>query len=164
MKISLIVAMTEDRVIGKQNRLPWHLPEDLKRFKQTTMGHTLVMGRKTFESIGRPLPGRRNIVLSRNLDFRPGGVDVAPNLAAALRLAEQAGETECFIIGGASIYEAARPLVQRLYLTLLHKSFAGDAHFPAWNWREEFRIAREETGVSDDGEIPYTFLVAERLN
>src|SRR5438093_773206 len=115
MTVSIIVAMTEDRVIGKDNKLPWHLSEDLKRFKRLTMGHAVIMGRKTFDSIGKPLPGRRNIVLSRDANFRPADVVVAANLKEALAACAP-GESEAFVIGGAALFQEALPLADRIYL------------------------------------------------
>lgn len=144
MRVTLIAAMSRNRVIGLETRIPWHLPEDLKRFKQVTLGHTLVMGRVTFESIGRPLPGRVTIVVSRKPGYRPAGVLVAPGVREAVQLA--AG-SEVFVAGGAQIYQAALPLADRILLTVLEAEFEGDAFFPALDpsgWRqvsEEFHPA-----------------------
>lgn len=127
MKLSIIVAVADNGVIGRANALPWRLPDDLKRFKRLTMGHTLIMGRKTFEAIGRPLPGRRMIVLTRNSAFRPAGATVAPDLAAALAMV--ADEEEAFIVGGADVYHAALPHADRIYLTRVHATVTGDVTF-----------------------------------
>lgn len=125
--LSLIAAVADNRVIGMGNRIPWKFSEDLKRFKELTMGHTLIMGRKTFESIGRPLPGRRTIVVSRK-GIKTPYVDVASTLESALLGAQ--GDSEAFICGGSEIYKQALGLVDRMYLTTIHGTFAGDAYFP----------------------------------
>lgn len=135
--LSLIVAMTPGRVIGRDNGLPWHLPDDLRRFKAITLGKPVVMGRRTFESIGRPLPGRRNIVLSRRTDFAPAGVEVVRDLDAAVAAAGDAAEI--MVIGGAEIYALALPRATRLYVTEVHGEVAGDVRFPAIDpaaWQE----------------------------
>lgn len=125
--ISLIVAMAQNRTIGANGKLPWHLPGDLQRFKQITMGQSLLLGRKTYQSIGRPLPGREMIVLSHNSDFRAAGCQVVSSLSAALA----AVKTErLFICGGEDIYRQALPLVAKIYLTELLQEVAGDSHFP----------------------------------
>jgi dihydrofolate reductase len=139
--ISIVVAIDEHRGIGVENRLPWHLPEDLKRFKQLTLGGCLVMGRKTYASIGRPLPGRTNIVISRELISPPEGILVAPSPEAALTVAEDLGEKKVFIIGGAQIYAQMLPLANRMYLTTVHTISAADTFFPDFNpdeWRETY--------------------------
>ena len=133
MILSIIVAMDEAGVIGRDNELPWHLPDDLRRFKATTMGHVLVMGRRTWESIGRVLPGRRFIVLTRNPAFRaPSGVDVAPTLERALAMAPDAERV--FVIGGAAVYRDALPLADELIVTHVHATVQGDVTFPAVAW------------------------------
>lgn len=140
MTLSLIVAMSDGGVIGHHGTVPWHLPDDLRRFKQLTMGHPLIMGRRTFASIGRPLPGRRCIVLSRDPAYRAAGVESAPDLSTALaRLAEA---PEVFVIGGAEVYRDALPRADQLYVTLVHAPIPGDARFPtfdrtAWTLVEE---------------------------
>ena len=157
MIISLIAAMDRNRVIGRDNQLPWRLPEDLKRFKAITLGHPVLMGRKTFESIGRPLPGRRNFVISRQKEYRAEGVTVVYSLEVALTLC--ASEPEVFVIGGAEIYRLALPRADRLYLTIIEKEHEGDAHFPEWP-RDEYReIAREE---HLDASLPHRFLTLAR--
>jgi dihydrofolate reductase len=131
MPLTLIAAMTEDRVIGRGNALPWHLPEDLRHFKGLTLGHPVIMGRKTWESVGTPLPGRRNIVVTRREGFAAPGADVAPSLAAALRLVAE--EPEVFVVGGAELYRGALPLADRIHLTVIHtREVEGDTHFPAF--------------------------------
>lgn len=146
MRVSAIAAVSRNGVIGREGRMPWHEPEDLRRFKAITMGHAIVMGRKTFESIGRPLPGRRNIVLTRRPGPRfPEGVLHFNSLEAALQACEELGEAEAFVIGGAEIYAAALPLCDRLYLTRIDRDVLGDVEFPPWDpgeWKETSREAR----------------------
>jgi dihydrofolate reductase len=137
-----IVAMADTGVIGRDNGLPWHLPDDLKRFKALTMGHALLMGRRTFESIGRPLPGRRNLVLTRNTAWRADGCETVTSPAAAIALAGDPGQL--FVIGGAQVFQASWPLVGRIELTEVHAAVFGDvllSGFEREDWRE---IAREE--------------------
>ena len=159
-KLSLIVAVSDNDVIGKDNQLPWHLSADLRYFKQRTMGKPIVMGRKTWESIGRPLPGRDNIVISRDADYRAEGATVVHSLDAAL--AHAADADEIMIIGGASVYEAALPLVDRIYMTRVHVTVdGGDTIFrpPAMtDWRERCRhfLAGER------GDPDCTFIVKDR--
>ncbi len=143
-RLQIIVAMDPDRVIGRDNQLPWHLPEDLKHFKRITTGHTLVMGRRTYESIGRPLPNRRNIVLSRQPGWEAPGVEVYPNLASALAAA---GEGPIFIIGGAELFREALPRAAVLHLTRVHERFPGDVHFPPTGG--DWELAWEEVHASD---------------
>ncbi|MGZ3688556.1 MAG: dihydrofolate reductase [Bdellovibrionota bacterium] len=156
MKISLIAAMTEERVIGRENRLPWQLPEDLKRFRAITSGSPIVMGRKTYESIGRPLPNRRNIVLTRQAGFSAAGVECVRSLAEAFALCE--GAREIFVIGGAEIYTLALPEADRIYLTLIRKSFEGDAFFPALDLGGFHEESREDVELP----FPHSYLVLER--
>ena len=131
MIISLIVAMDEKGGIGWKNTIPWHLTSDLKRFKNLTMGHHLIMGRKTFEAIGKPLPGRVNLVITRNPQYQPEGCQIVENYLDALRLAEKNGETEVFVIGGAEIYRQALPSADLIYLTKIHGIVTADTYFPA---------------------------------
>ena len=141
--ISLIAAMAENRAIGHHNKLPWHLPADLKRFKQLTTGHAVIMGRKTFESIGcKPLPNRRNIVITRNPQFKADSAQMAHDLDEALSLAED--DREVFILGGAEIYRLALPRADRIYLTVVHGTFEGDAFFPEFDAQKQWKL-REET-------------------
>lgn len=138
MIVSILVAVAENGVIGASGTLPWHLPADFRRVKRLTTGHTLIMGRKTFESIGKPLPGRRSIVLSRDPQFRADGVDLASSLEQALRMAEAAGESEVFVFGGAEVFRRALALADRLDLTVVHARVEGDVRFPDWDpsaWR-----------------------------
>ncbi len=159
MIISIVVAIAENRAIGKSNQLLWHLPADLKHFKQITSGHTIIMGRKTYDSIGKPLPNRRNIVITRQ-QLQIEGCDVVSSLNEALALCQS--EPEVFIIGGAEIYEQALPLTHRIYLTEVEQTFTGDAFFPeldASSWHE---IARESFTADEKNKLPYTFLTLQR--
>ncbi|HEY9198443.1 MAG TPA: type 3 dihydrofolate reductase [Gammaproteobacteria bacterium] len=161
MLISLIVAMDRNRLIGRGNALPWRLPADLRHFKAVTMGKPILMGRKTYESIGRPLPGRHNIVISRNPAFSAPGCTSAASLEAALAAAGEAAEV--MVIGGAQLYAEALPRAQRIYLTRIDAGFDGDAWFPPLEadvWRE---CQRAEHAPDDDNPYPYTFLVLERI-
>lgn len=158
--VALIAAMTPTGVIGRDNGLPWHLPDDLRRFKSLTMGKPIVMGRRTFESIGRPLPGRRNIVLSRHAIALPEGVIVARDWPAALAAA--AGAPEIMVIGGAEVYGLALAEAQRLYLTIVHGALQGDAHFPAIDARQWREVERSEHPADDRHAYALTFLTLER--
>jgi dihydrofolate reductase len=158
MTISAIVAMAANRCIGRDNTLPWRLPADLKRFKQLTMGHTLVMGRKTYESIGRPLPGRTTVVVTRQRDYAPEGVRVAHSLEQALALA---GGGEVFIAGGADLYRQALAHVRRLYLTRIGRDYEGDTFFPEVDL-SGWRLAAEEHHPATSTEPPFSFLTYER--
>ena len=159
MRISLIVAMAENRVIGRDGRLPWHLPKDLKRFKKLTVGHPMVMGRKTFESIGRPLPKRRSLVLSRDPAYRPPGAEVAASLPEAL--ARLAADEEAFVIGGARVFAEALPLAERLYLTLVHAEVAGDVRFPEIDAAAWKLLASERHTADDRHAYDFSFLCYE---
>lgn len=148
--ISLIVAHDKNHVIGYENDMPWHLPGDLQYFKEMTMGKPIIMGRKTFESIGRPLPGRRNIVITRNESYAAQGIETVPSLDAALALVKDV--PEIMIIGGAQIFEQSLPLADKLYITLIDHEFKGDTFFPKYDgWR---LTASREPIQSDEG---YTF-------
>lgn len=145
-RITLIAAVARNGVIGAGNALPWRLPEDLKRFKALTLGHPIVMGRKTWESLGRPLPGRTNIVVSRAANFYAPGATLVGSLVEAMAAAAATGCDEVFIIGGAEIYRLALPLAQRLQLTEIDRDFAGDVHFPAIDpalWQETARESHQ---------------------
>ena len=160
MRRSALVAMAKNRVIGRDNTLPWRLSADLQRFKRLTMGHTLVMGRKTYESLGRPLPGRRMVVITRQPDFRPEGVQVVHSLEEALAAAP-ADEQELFIGGGAEIYRQAMPLTDRLYLTVIERDVEGDAHFPELDL-SGWTLVEEEAHVGTEEPLPYRFLTYDR--
>lgn len=160
MRVSLIAAMAKNRVIGSKNQLPWHLPEDLKRFKALTLGHPILMGRKTFESIGKPLPGRENVVLSRQKDLQIEGVLVLGSLPQALDYFRKENRKEIFIIGGAEIYRQALPLADRIYLTEIDQSFEGDAFFPDFSQQTFHEIESE----SRREPIPFAFRTFEKVN
>ncbi len=156
--LSIIVAVARNRVIGINNTLPWHLPEDLKRFRALTMGHHIIMGRKTYESLGRLLPGRTTVIVSRSKDYAVPGALVADSLKTALALCGD--DPEVFVIGGAQLYHAAMHNADRLYLTEIDQDFAGDTRFPEFDrasWREKSR----ESHVSETG-LPYSYLMFER--
>ncbi len=167
MKLAVIVAQATNRVIGRGNKLPWHLPEDLQYFKKVTLGKPIIMGRKTYESIGRPLPGRTNIVVTRDTDYARPGIEVVHSLGDAVTLAgslcEINGVDEAMLIGGAELYAQAMPLAERLYLTQVHASVEGDAYFPVFNrqaWRE---LGREDYPASGCNPFDYSFIVLERV-
>jgi dihydrofolate reductase len=162
MKVSIIAAVAENGVIGRDNDLPWHLSADLQRFKRLTMGHHLLMGRKTFTAIGRPLPGRSMVVISRGRPTLPAGVALTSSLEEALALARGAQDTEAFVAGGAQIYALALPLTDRLYLTRIHHSFAGDAFFPDVDLEAWKLLDREDHPATDATPISYSFLTYER--
>ena len=157
-RVALIAAMAENRVIGRDGAIPWQVPGEQKLFKRITLGHTLVMGRKTHESIGRPLPGRLNIVVSRRPDFRPEGCLTAASLPEALALVPPA-ETEVFVIGGGQLYREALPLAGRIYLTVVPLEVAGDTFFPELPAGEFSVTAHEHVG----GAHPYDFYVYDRV-
>jgi dihydrofolate reductase len=158
MRLSAIVAMAANRCIGRDNTLPWRLPADLKRFKQLTLGHTLVMGRRTYESIGRPLPGRTTVVVTRQAGYAPEGVRVAHSVEQALVLAE--GD-EVFIAGGADLYQQTLGRVDRLYLTRIEREYAGDTFFPEVDL-SCWRLVTEEPHPATETEPPFSFLTYER--
>jgi dihydrofolate reductase len=160
MRLSLIVAVAENGVIGNRGDLPWRLSADLRRFRQLTMGHHVIMGRKTHQSLRRPLPGRTLIVITRQRDYDAGEALVASNLDDALRLA--AGDLEPFIIGGAEIFRMALPRADRIYQTLVHAKPEGDTFFPAWD-KSEWRVVEEEFHhAGEKNETDYTFRVWDR--
>lgn len=158
MIVSLIAAVSDNGVIGKDNALPWRIPEDLKRFKALTLGHTVLMGRRTFESIGRPLPGRRNLVLTTDGKWGAEGVERFPTLDAAVDAARRAGETELFVIGGERVYREALPSADRLYLTRVRGTFDGNAFFPAFD-ETLFRASESD---EREGVPPFAFVTLER--
>lgn len=160
-RISLIVAMDENGLIGRDNGLPWRLPNDLKHFKQTTMGKPLIMGRKSFESIGRPLPGRRNIVLTRDPDWSAEGVEVAADINDAIALAGDVDEV--MIIGGAQVYAQVLEHADRIYLTRVHERFDGDTHFPPVDWQQWDEISRQGQQPDERNAWPHSFITLQRL-
>ena len=162
MIISLIVAMDEQRGIGLDGRLPWHLPADLKRFKSLTMGHHLIMGRKTFESIGSPLPGRTMVIVTRNPNYQPDGCMVARSLDTAIEFARMGLDNEAFIIGGGDLFEQSIDLADRIYLSLVHATLPADVYFPeisSGDWKE----SRSEYVPADENSLyAFTFKLLER--
>lgn len=157
MEIIIIAAMAQNRIIGVDNKLPWHIPEELKLFKKTTMGYPMIMGRKTFEGFPAPLPGRRHIVLSRNSDYSPKGGESAASMEEALRMCEEAEKV--FIIGGGQIFEQGFEVATTISLTLLHRDVEGDITFPDFS-TEEFI---EESRVPyPDGSEPFTVVTYRR--
>ena len=159
-RISVIAALARNRVIGIENRLPWRLPEDLAHFKALTLGHPILMGRKTFESLGRPLPGRTNVVITRNPDYRPEGCLVADSIPAAIALCGEADEV--FFIGGAELYAQAIPFADRLYLTEVDVDATGDAWFPDYD-RGAFRQASRTAHTGEKGDpLRFDFVVYDR--
>ncbi|PTR17157.1 dihydrofolate reductase [Nitrosospira sp. Nsp2] len=174
-RVSALVAMARNRVIGSNNALPWHLPPDLKRFKLLTMGHPIIMGRKTYESIGRPLPGRISIIITRQADYEVPGAIVVDSLAQALHAgggkaqehanAGSMAEGEAFVIGGAEIFRQALPLCDRIYITEIQADFEGDVLFPEFNMEEWIETSRERCrwdGEGDGGGLDYHFVVLDR--
>ncbi|MFA5134466.1 MAG: dihydrofolate reductase [Patescibacteria group bacterium] len=156
--ISIIAAISQNRVIGKNGKLPWAIPEDMRRFRQLTAGHVVIMGRKTFESIGKPLKNRTNIVITRDSSYRAPGCTVVSSLEAALEQAKKVEHTEMFIIGGGEVYRQALPICDKLYLTVVHESIEGDAFFPDFS---AFSIVEDKRESSDENHA-YTFLKLTR--
>ncbi len=164
MIVSIIVAVAQNDVIGKENQLPWHLPADMKYFRKTTSGHCIIMGRKTFEALGKPLPNRTNIIITRQEDFAVDGCIVVNQLQHAIDYARDNGESECFIIGGGDIFIQALIWTDRIYLTRIHQSFEGDTFFQSLvstDWKE---ISSHKHAPDEKNKYPYTFLVYERNN
>ena len=151
MKITLVAAIASNNVIGKENSLPWNIPEDLKRFKQMTSGHTILMGRKTFDSIGRPLPNRQNIVMTKDENFEQEGIKVINDFDEALELIKESNE-DVFVIGGSKIYELFEPVANSLAITRILKDFEGDAFFPNINW-DLWQIEKEEKFFDEKSNI-----------
>jgi dihydrofolate reductase len=160
----MIAAMGKNRVIGKNNDMPWHLPADLQHFKKTTLGCPIIMGRKTYDSIGRPLPGRLNIILSRNENLTIEGCSVVNSLESAINLAKETDASEIFITGGAHLYDKFLENADRLYLTLIDENFEGDTYFPDYNrlmWQE---ITRENHQADEKNPHAYSFVTLDRSN
>lgn len=160
MIVSIVVAIAENYAIGKNNQLLWHMPADLKHFKQITTGHTVIMGRKTFDSVGKPLPNRRNIIVTRQ-DIRIEGCEVVKSIDEALELC--GGEEEVFIVGGAEIYKLAMSKTDRIYLTIIHHSFDADTLFPEIDYMEWKETAREDHQPDDKNKFPYSFITLDRI-
>jgi dihydrofolate reductase len=163
MKISLIVAMAVNRVIGLDNKMPWHLSADLKKFKKITLGSAVLMGRKTYESIGKPLPGRTNIIISRNLKYRQDGYLVFNDLKTAIDQTCTSAE-EIFVIGGSDLYEAILPMADAIYLTLINKVFEGDTFFPEIDFNVWSEVEREDIKDDPDAAFSYSFLKLEKTS
>jgi dihydrofolate reductase len=158
MRVSIIVSMSRNKVIGKDGKLPWHLSEDLKWFKRKTLGHAIIMGRKTYESIGMILPERKNIIISRSTTFNVQGAEIFNSIESALNALSGRGEKEVFIIGGAKIFRASLAYTDRIYLTLIHRKFDGDTFFPAIP-EGEFEEIKSEF---HSGKIPFTITILEK--
>lgn len=169
-ELALVVAVAENGVIGRDNQLPWRLSRDLQYFKRVTMGAPMIMGRKTFESIGKPLPGRLSIVVTRQRDWAFDGVKVAHSLESAIGIAEQviaAGEYEkdqVFVVGGAQLYEHAIQMSAKLYLTEVHAEVEGDTFFPRFDRNEWREVSREKPEKVDGDSHPYSFVILERIS
>lgn len=157
--ISLIVAMGTNRVIGRDNQLPWRMPADMRRFRETTMGKAVVMGRRTYNSIGKPLAGRHNIVLTRDGTFEAEGCTVVHSIAEAL---EAAGEGEIMVIGGGLVYQQMLPLADRIYLTVIDGRFEGDSYFPRIDMAVWQEISRELRAADEDNPHDHAFIILER--
>ena len=158
-RIFLIAAVARNGVIGAHGKLPWHLPEDLQHFKKLTLDHPVVMGRRTWASLGKPLPGRENIVITRQPGFAAPGASIAASLEAAIALC--AGEGLAFVIGGAEIYAAALPLADGLVLTEIDGDYEGDTRFPDWD-RKAWRVSQKETHTAANG-VRFDFVLYERV-
>tara|TARA_R110002167_G_scaffold6277_6_gene28999 strand:+ start:71452 stop:71955 length:504 start_codon:yes stop_codon:yes gene_type:complete len=167
MRIAMIWGMSRNRTIGRNNALPWHLSEDLKYFKRVTMGKPIIMGRKTWESIGRPLPGRSNIVITRDPDYSADGIKVVGTLEEAISLAESIalidGADEVVVIGGAQIYALTLPIADRLYMTQVHAEVEGDAFFPQFDLTQWHEVGREDFSAAGPNPYDYSFVVLERM-
>jgi dihydrofolate reductase len=166
MIISLVVAVAENGVIGRDGTLPWRISADLKTFRRLTMGKPLIMGRRTFQSLKKPLDGRDNIVITRNADYHPHGAIVAHSFAVALEAAracaKKRGVDEIAVIGGTAVFEAALPLAHRIYKTQVHASPPGDAFFPNIDWRDWLEVSREELPRGPNDDCSSSLIVLER--
>ena len=163
MIVSAIVAATENWVIGKGNEIPWYLSNDFKHFKKTTMGHHIIMGRHTYISIGRPLPKRTNIILTRNPFYVVQNCLIAHSVQEALELAFDNGETEAFIIGGGKVYEQALPFLDKVYLTVVHTELEGDTYFPVLNSDDWQEVSSERHSADEKNDFDYSFKLFERI-
>jgi dihydrofolate reductase len=162
MKLTLIAAVANNNVIGQNNKLLWHMPADLKRFKELTLGHTMIMGRKTFESIGKPLPGRKTIVITRNKDYDAMGCEVATELKDAICKVRE--ESEVFVAGGGEIYRQVMNLhfTRKIYITRVYANFEGDSFFPDINTEKWELIEREDQQTDEKNPYPFAFLTYKR--
>ncbi len=164
MTVSTIVAVAKNNVIGRDNQIPWYLSADLKYFKKTTLGHHIIMGRNCFESIGRPLPKRTNIVVTRDPFFIASGCVIAHSIKEALEIAEQNGEEEAFIIGGGQIYEQSQSLWDKIYLTEVNLNVEGDVFFPTIEEEDWEEIFREEHTADEQNTMDYVFRVLKKAH
>lgn len=166
MRIAMIWAMAENRVIGRNNKLPWHLPNDLKYFKQLTTGKPVIMGRKTYDSIGKPLPNRVNIVVTRDGNFQADGIKVVHDLPSAIELADAecliSGADEVIIMGGAEIYKLGLPYADRLYITFVHSEVEGDAYFPEFDLSAYEEMGRERFDADGPNPYDYSFCIFDK--
>lgn len=163
MKLSILAALSTNNVIGRDNAVPWRLSTDLKRLKSMTMGHHVIMGRKTYASVGRPLPGRTNLVITRDESYAPEGVIVVHSLEDAIRIAAGSGDDESFILGGAEIYTQSMHRADRMYLTRVHAEVEGDTFFPDFDDVSEWHLVDAEHFDADEkNEYPFSFLTYER--
>ena len=162
MDISIIVAQSENRVIGQSGDLPWRLSDDLKHFKKITSGHTIIMGRKTYASIGKPLPNRRNVVITRQTDLEINGCLVVNSLEDAIQMTRDKGETEAFIIGGGEIYKQSLSIANKLYLTLVKTVIDGDTFFPEIDYNFWNETSLESFQANDKNEYAFDMVILER--
>lgn len=160
--IAIVVAVADNHVIGKDNQLIWHLPADLRHFKQKTMGHPMIMGRKTFESIGKPLPGRTTIIVTRQENFQAEGCLVAHSVQEAIDLGRELDKEQVSIVGGAEIYKQAMPFVDTLYLTRVHHTFDGDTYFPELQEKEWEQVSMERHEPDEKNRYSYSFIELRR--
>ena len=160
-EIAMIAAMAKDRVIGKDNKMPWHLPADLQHFKRVTMAKPIIMGRKTFQSLGRPLPGRQNIVITRSKDFDAPGCEVVYGVDEALEFVN--GQPSAMIIGGAEIYRLFLPMAKRLFLTYIDIDTEGDTYFPEINEEDWKLIAQQAGELNEKNTLAHQFVELERI-
>lgn len=163
MKISLIAAVAENGIIGRENNLPWHLPDDFAFFKRKTSHHPIIMGRKSLEALGKPLPNRTNIVITRNHDFSAPGITVVYTLNEAIASAQAINQTEIFVIGGAEIYTIALPVATTLYLTEIHQAYEGDAYFPSFDKNEWREVHRHHHPADERHKASFDFVEYERI-
>lgn len=161
MNISIVVAMSENRAIGKENKLLWHLPADLQHFKKITLGKPIVMGRKTYQSIGRPLPGRRNIIITHDTQFKAEGCEVVHSIESALACVKD--QTEICVIGGAELYRQLLSRVNRIYLTVVHHAFEADAFFPELNSTEWEEVSRVDCEPDEKNAYSYSFIELKKI-
>jgi dihydrofolate reductase len=166
--VTIVAAVADNGVIGREGGLPWRIPDDLQRFKRLTMGHTIIMGRKTWESIGRPLPGRKTVVVTRQPEYAAAhdSVSIAASLDDAIRVAEAAGDNEAFVVGGAEVYLEALPIVDRLYFTEVAADVEGDAYFPlnfdTFEWNEWESLETEAHEADSQNDFAFVFVTLER--